>query len=68
MNETNGLVIPRTATIRQTAQLGIMSIYGLRLRLAQGTLPGFYSGSRFYVNLDKLLSEMNGEGTEVKGK
>ena len=61
MTENKELVIPHRATIRQTARLGIMSVYALRLRLAQGTLPGYFAGSRFYVNLDKLIAEMNGD-------
>ena len=67
MTENTELVIPQMATIRQTARMGIMSEYAQRLRLAQGTLPGYYAGSRYYVNLDRLVAEMNGD-TEVHSK
>ena len=48
-------------TIRQTAKLGILSEYNLRLRLAQGTLPGVYSGNRFLVNVPMLELQLDAE-------
>ena len=48
-------------TIRQTAKLGILSEYNLRLRLAQGKLPGVYSGNRFLVNIPMLIEKLNDE-------
>ena len=48
-------------TIRKTAKLGILSEYNLRLRLAQGKLPGVYSGNRFLVNIPMLIEKLNDE-------
>ena len=48
-------------TIRQTAKLGILSEYNLRLRLAQGRLPGVYSGNRFMVNVPMLMQKLDAE-------
>ena len=48
-------------TINQTAkEKGLPHTY-LRARLAQGRLPGFYSGSRFYVNVDMLCEQLEAE-------
>ena len=41
-------------TIRQTAAAGILPEHRLRAMRAAGTLPGFLSGTRFYVNVDAL--------------
>lgn len=54
-------------TIRQTAKLGILSEYNLRLRLAQGKLPGVYSGNRFLVNIPMLIEKLNDESEESYG-
>lgn len=48
-------------TIRQTAKLGILSEYNLRLRLVQGKLPGVYSGNRFMVNVPMLIEKLDAE-------
>ncbi len=48
-------------TIRQTAKLGILSEHNLRLRLAQGRLPGVYSGNRFMVNVPMLMQKLDAE-------
>ena len=48
-------------TIRQTAKLGILSEYNLRLRLAQGRLPGVYAGNRFMVNVPMLERQLDAE-------
>ena len=48
-------------TIRETAKLGILSEYNLRLRLAQGKLPGVYSGNRFLVKIPMLIEKVNDE-------
>lgn len=54
-------------TIRQTAKLGILSEYNLRLRLAQGRLPGVYSGNRFMVNLPLLEKQLDAESAAQAG-
>ena len=51
-------------TIRQTAELGILSEHNLRLRLAQGRLPGVYTGNRFLVNVPMLIERLDAESEE----
>nr|DAW54114.1 MAG TPA: Protein of unknown function (DUF3853) [Caudoviricetes sp.] len=46
-------------TIRQTAAMGILSEHHLRLLLAQGKLPGVYSGNRFKVNVRLLEQQLD---------
>lgn len=55
MNENR----PNFKTIRETAKTGILSEYTLRLMCAQGTLPGFYVGNRYMVNVDALVEQLN---------
>ena len=55
MNENR----PSFQTIRQAAKAGILSEYSLRLMCAQGTLPGFYVGNRYIVNVDALVEQLN---------
>lgn len=45
-------------TIRQTAAAGILPEHRLRAMRAAGTLPGFYSASRFYVNVNALQEQL----------
>ena len=45
-------------TIRETAKTGLLSEYSLRLMCAQGTLPGFYVGNRYMVNVDALVEQL----------
>lgn len=52
-------------TIRQTAKLGLLSEYQLRLWQKQGKLPGIYTGNTFRVNapmLERKLEEMSAQG------
>ena len=51
-------------TIRQTAKLGILSEHNLRPRLAQGRLPGVYTGNRFLVNVPMLIERLDAESEE----
>lgn len=53
--------MPTMKTIRQTAALGILSEHLLRIMLKQGRLPGVYSGNRFLVNVEALVSQLNSE-------
>ena len=46
-------------TIRQTARTGIISENRLRVLVAQGKIPGVYSGNRFMVNYDQLVELLN---------
>ena len=50
---------PNFKSIRATAREGILSEYSLRLMCAQGTLPGFYVGNRFLVNVDALVEQLS---------
>lgn len=45
-------------TIRQTAAAGILPEHRLRAMRAAGTLPGFFSASRFYVNVTALQEQL----------
>lgn len=51
-------------SIRETAKTGLLPEHALRLLQRQGKLPGFMSGTRFYVNLPQLLRQL---GVEEKG-
>lgn len=46
-------------TIRQAAARGYLSERHLRLLLAQGKLPGIYSGNRFRVNIRLLEQQLD---------
>ena len=46
-------------TIRQAAARGYLSEHHLRLLLAQGKLPGVYSGNRFKVNVRLLEQQLD---------
>ena len=48
----------RFMTIRQTAKLGLLSEYQLRLWQKQGKLPGVYSGVKFMVNVPQLEEKL----------
>ncbi len=48
-------------TIRQTAKKGPYSEPQLRKMLRIGELPGFYSGTRFYVNYELLMEQLDNE-------
>ena len=60
MSNLENVKIPRFVTIVQAHKMGIMSVYSLRLMLKRGELPGYYAGTRFYINLDKLLEQIGG--------
>lgn len=46
-------------SIAQTAQAEKLPATALRRMLKQGTLPGFYAGSRFYVNVERLRQQLD---------
>lgn len=48
-------------TIPQEAKLGLYSLYMLRRMLAEGRLPGYFSGSRFYIHHEMLLEQIDRE-------
>lgn len=55
-------------TIRQAAARGYLSEHHLRLLLAQGKLPGIYSGNRFKVNMRLLAEQLDKEIAEAAQK
>lgn len=55
-------------TIRQTAALGILPEYRLRLMYKDNRLPGIYSGSRFLVNVSALIEQLNEETIKQEKK
>lgn len=48
-------------TIKQTARRGPYPEHRLRKMLRIGELPGFYSGTRYYVNYDLLMEQLDRE-------
>lgn len=48
-------------TVRQTAALGVLPEFRLRQMQKEGRLPGFYSGTRFYINVDMLMEQLQTE-------
>ena len=48
-------------TINQSAKRGPLPASRLRAMLREGRLPGFYSGSRFYVNYTMLVDQLDRE-------
>ena len=55
-------------TIREAAAQGYLPEHHLRLLLAQGKLPGIYSGNRFKVNMRLLAEQLDKESAEVAQK
>lgn len=55
-------------TINQTAKVVGLPHTCLRTMLATGNLPGFYSGSRFYVNLDMLRDKLEQDSRSTMEK
>ena len=55
-------------SIRQVAAAGVLSEHHLRLLLAQGKLPGIYSGNRFKVNMRLLAEQLDKESAEAAQK
>ena len=51
--------MPTFKTIRQTAALGILPEYRIRLMVAAGECPGIQTGNRFLVNVDQLVEKLN---------
>ena len=56
---------PKFLTIRQNAATGILSEHHLRMMVKQGTLPGIYAGTRFKVNYDLLVKQLNSASEKV---
>lgn len=56
---TTEIVAPRMLTIRQTARVTGFPEYRLRAMHHQGILPGVAAGSRYYVNFDVFLEQID---------
>ena len=52
------MITTQFLTINQTAKEIGLPATCLRSMLATGNLPGFYSGTRFYVNLDMFRAKL----------
>ena len=57
-------IMPTFKTIRQTATLGMLPEYRLRLMVAQGICPGIRVGSRFMINVEALAEQLDRESRE----
>lgn len=61
VNNIVQVVPPRMLTIREAAREGPLSEYALRMLQKQGQLPGIQIGTKFLVNWDRLMLQLNGE-------
>ena len=52
---------PLLLTPNEVAKTGIMSIYAIRMGIAQNTIPYVKIGSHYRINYTQLLKQMNGE-------
>lgn len=48
-------------TFRQAAAMGILPEFRLRQMQKEGRCPGVFAGSRFYVDVDRLLAQLDAE-------
>ena len=60
----NDVKQPDFRTIRQTAKLGFVSEYALRLMEKRGELPCIHVGNRCLINVDALITQLNQVGRE----
>lgn len=61
VNNVIQVLPPRMLTIREAAREGPLSEYALRMLQKQGQLPGILIGTKYLVNYDRLLLQLNGE-------
>ena len=54
---------PILLTPNETAKTGIMSIYAIRMGIAQNTIPYVKIGKHYRINYTQLLKQMNAENT-----
>lgn len=52
-------------SIRETAQMGIVTEFNLRQMKAQNRLPGIYAGRKFLVNYPLLLEQLDAESRKA---
>lgn len=58
-NEAQKLDVPVFLTPSQVAATGVLSLYGVRRGIAEGTIPFIKVGSHYRINFTKLLEQMN---------
>ena len=51
--------IPKMMTIRQTAATGILPEAALRRMVKEGTIPAIYSGTKAFINFDRLCEMLS---------
>lgn len=61
VNNVIQVLPPRMLTIREAAREGPLSEYALRMLQKRGQLPGVLIGTKYLVNYDRLLLQLNGE-------
>ena len=54
--------IPRMMTIRQVAATGILPEAALRRLVKDGTIPAIYSGTKAFINFDRLCEMLSRVG------
>ena len=57
--------MPTFRTIRQTAAMGILPEYRLRLMQKQNRLPGIQTGNRFMVHIEELVELLNNQSRKA---
>lgn len=55
-------------TINQAGKRGPLPSSRLRAMLREGRLPGFYSGTRYYVNYTMLMEQLDRESRRNGGE
>jgi len=55
--------IPKMVTIRQAAATGILPEAALRRMVKDGTIPAIYSGTKAFLNFDRLCEMLSQVGT-----
>lgn len=48
---------------REVAKMGVLSEFLVRKLIAQGKCPGFYSGKKFLVNVERLQDYLEAVST-----
>ena len=51
--------IPKMMTVREVARTGILPETAIRRLLKQGKIPAVYSGTKAYINFDRLCEMLD---------
>ena len=54
---------PILLTPNETAKTGIMTLYAIRMGIAQNTIPYVKIGKHYRINYTQLLKQINGEAS-----